>query len=73
VGGPQGKSKTTSARTYWRSWVGPGRPVAAAPRKGGGGGGSVPRRRLASGAGMGRPGLGASVGGKEGGCGLDWG
>ena len=41
--------------------------------KGGGGGGSVPRRRLAGGAGMGCPGLGASVGGEEGECGLNWG
>ena len=41
--------------------------------KGGGGGGAVPRRRLAGGAGMGRPGLGASVGGEEGVCGLDLG
>ena len=23
-----------TALTYWQSWVGPGRPVAAAPRKG---------------------------------------
>ena len=41
--------------------------------KGGGGGGSVPRRRLAGGAGMGRTGLRASVGGEKGGCGLDLG
>ena len=41
--------------------------------EGGGGAGSVPRRRLAGGAGMGRPGLGASVGGEEGECGLNWG
>ena len=41
--------------------------------EGGGGAGSVPRWRLAGGAGMGRPGLGASVGGEEGGCGLELG
>ena len=41
--------------------------------EGGGGGGSVPRRRLAGGARMGRPGLGASVEGEEEGCGLDLG
>ena len=39
----------------------------------GGGAGSVPRRRLAGGAGKGCPGLGASVGGEEGGCGLELG
>ena len=41
--------------------------------EGGGGAGSVPRRRLAGGAGTGCPGLGASVGGEEGVCGLDLG
>ena len=42
--------------------------------EGGDGGGSMPRRWLASSVWMGQPGLGASVGGEEGGgCGLDLG
>ena len=41
--------------------------------EGGGSAGSVPRRRLTGGAGTGRPGLGASVGVEEGGCGLELG
>ena len=70
-GAPAGKGwRAWADELHWDSRIPFPSSVGA---EAGGRRGSVPRRRLAGGAGMGRPGLGASVGGEEGGCGIDLG
>ena len=72
-GGPKGGEQEGVGANLMAVSGWAGMACSGGAAKGGGGGGSVPRRRLAGSAGMGRPGLGASVGGEEGKCGLNWG
>jgi len=71
--GPAGKEQEDVGAHLLAVFGWAGTACGGGAAEGGGGAGSVPRRRLAGGAGMGRPGLGALVGGEEGGCGLDLG
>ena len=71
--GPGAEEQEVDGSYLWVALEGVRAARGGVATEGGDGGGSMPRRWLANSVWMGQPGLGASVGGEEGGCGLDLG